>query len=115
MVLIPDYFRGTFCDHTHPSFPDFQKRVTQWANLKKDFDEGVLPYAKKHGAETFACVGMTYMTDILAHFVQTGYDPFRCLLGQLRQPEVVWTLQGSKGCSFLPSFTSRHNQTPRGG
>jgi hypothetical protein len=57
MILIPDYFRGTFCDPTKPEITAFLKKVTQLENIKRDFDEGVLPYARKHGADTFACIG----------------------------------------------------------
>ena len=55
---MPDYFRhGRFMAPTDPAAPSFVKEVTQWKKLRKDWEQKIVPYAKKHGAETFAVVG----------------------------------------------------------
>ncbi len=57
MVLIPDYFRGRSQNPTSPGTMEFIKDVSQWSKLKLDWEERVLPYAKKHGAKTFGAMG----------------------------------------------------------
>merc|ERR1712117_304272 len=56
MVVMPDYFRGGFCEPTKPEFNEFLKRVTVASNITKDFD-AAMKYAKEHGAQTFSCIG----------------------------------------------------------
>ena len=58
MVLIPDYYRGTFMEPWKPEAPDFIKEKTNWANLKNDWENKVRPYAQKHGARKFAAIGI---------------------------------------------------------
>ena len=53
---MPDYFRGGFCDPTKPEFGEFLKRVSVASTITEDFDAAV-EHAKKHGAQTFACIG----------------------------------------------------------
>ena len=63
MVLIPDFYRGTFCDVTKEpgeTIMAFLKSSTDLANLRKDFDNFVLPYAKKNGAESIGTFGFCW-------------------------------------------------------
>ena len=47
MVVMPDYFRGGFCEPTKPEFSEFLKRVTVADNIKRDFDAAV-EYLAQH-------------------------------------------------------------------
>ena len=59
MVIIPDYYRGEMKDPTGfgPDVVEFLKNQTNWAKLKADYEEKILPYAEKHGAKTFGAIG----------------------------------------------------------
>ena len=57
MVLIPDYFRGSWQDPRQPGVPEFLRKHTQWDNLKRDYLDRIKPYAVRHGAKQFAAVG----------------------------------------------------------
>jgi len=63
MVLIPDYYRGTFCDVTKEpgeKIMAFLKTNTDLAKLRTEFETFVLPYAKKHGAESLGTFGFCW-------------------------------------------------------
>jgi len=60
MVIIPDYFRGTWKSPftTDPlELMEWARDKTTWTKRKLDWENIVLPTAKKHGAHSFGCVG----------------------------------------------------------
>ena len=66
MVIIPDYFRGTFCDIfkvDKSEIESFVKKHSDWSGtLKGDWEKSILPYASQHGATTFGTVGKHFNT-----------------------------------------------------
>jgi len=65
MVLIPDFYRGTFCDvHKEPQETTvaFLKANSDLGKLEKDFKDFVLPYATKNGAKSFGAFGFCWGT-----------------------------------------------------
>ena len=61
MVIIPDYFRGTFCNifkEDKSSIEAFCKKQSVWdGKLKDDWEKSILPYATRLGALSFGTVG----------------------------------------------------------
>ncbi len=57
LVLLPDYFREKPVEPTDPTIMDFVKEKTQWDDLRKDWEEAIVPYANKHGAKAFGVIG----------------------------------------------------------
>jgi len=57
MVIIPDFYRGTWKDPTSPDVVQFIKDQTDWSKLKVDLEEKVLPFAKSKGATSFGSLG----------------------------------------------------------
>lgn len=58
LVILPDYFRGEFCDPSAGcDIVQFLKSKTKWENLKDDWETKILPFAEIKGAKTFGAVG----------------------------------------------------------
>jgi len=58
LVLLPDWFRGTWQDPFEPAgIPEFLNRTTQWDKILSDFHALVEPLATERGATTFGSVG----------------------------------------------------------
>ena len=57
LVVMPDYFRGTWQDPTKPGVLEFLKRTTQWSNIKADWELKIRPVAIAHGAKEFGSFG----------------------------------------------------------
>ena len=61
MAIIPDYYRGTFCDifKVEQSVAHaFAKENSVWeGKLKDDWEKSILPYATKNGATSFGTIG----------------------------------------------------------
>ena len=49
LVVIPDFFRGTWRSPTAPDVADWAKEQTLWSKLKLDLEKIVLPFAKSKG------------------------------------------------------------------
>merc|ERR1712106_1136626 len=45
LVVMPDYFRGTFQDPTKPGALEFLQRTTQWTNIEQDWKLKIKPPA----------------------------------------------------------------------
>ena len=50
LVIIPDFYRGTWKDPTSPDVVEFAKEQTQWSKLKLDLENIILPFAKSKGS-----------------------------------------------------------------
>ena len=61
MVVIPDYYRGTYCNifkEDKASIESFAKRESTWeGKLKDDWEKSILPYISEHGASIIGSVG----------------------------------------------------------
>jgi len=57
LVVIPDYYRGTWRDPTAPDVVQFIKDNTSWDKLRVDIDNIVLPFVKSKGATRIAAIG----------------------------------------------------------
>ena len=61
MVIIPDYYRGTFCDifkEDKSAIEAFARKQSVWeGKLKDDWEKSIFPYASKYGATSFGTVG----------------------------------------------------------
>ncbi len=74
---MPDYFRGRWQDPSQPGTPQFVKEVTQWPRLKLDWEERILPYARRNGARTFCAMGTCWGSYLVLR-LSGGYgDLFR--------------------------------------
>ena len=51
LVVIPDFYRGTWKDPTSPGVVEFAKEKTQWSKLKLDLENIILPFAKSKGQQ----------------------------------------------------------------
>ena len=49
LVVIPDFFRGTWRSPTAPDVATWAKEQTDWGKLKLDLENIVLPFAKSKG------------------------------------------------------------------
>ena len=49
LVVIPDFFRGTWRSPTAPDVATWAKEQTDWTKLKLDLEKIVLPFAKSKG------------------------------------------------------------------
>jgi len=57
LVVLPDWFRGTWQDPFQPGIPEFLARTTQWDKILSDWERLVRPLAVESGAGTFLTVG----------------------------------------------------------
>ena len=51
LVVIPDFFRGTWRSPTAPDVATWAKEQTDWTRLKVDLENIVLPFAKSKGSD----------------------------------------------------------------
>ena len=49
LVVMPDFYRGSWKDPSSPDVVQFLKDQTQWSKLKLDLDNIVMPFAKNKG------------------------------------------------------------------
>ena len=49
LVIIPDFYRGTFREPTAPDVVTWLKEVTNWPSLKQTLEKIVVPFAKSKG------------------------------------------------------------------
>ena len=57
MVIIPDWYRGTFNDPSQGGTAEFLKTHSNKDNIKSDWKNKICPYAKRHGAKVYGAVG----------------------------------------------------------
>merc|ERR1712133_180732 len=57
MVVLPDWFRGTWQDPTQPGIKEFLVRTTQWEEILRDWESLVKPLVVSLGAVTFQTAG----------------------------------------------------------
>ena len=57
LVIIPDFYRGSWCDPSSPEVVTFLQDKTQWQKLKQDLDTIVMPFARSKGGEVFGALG----------------------------------------------------------
>ena len=77
LVIIPDFFRGTWKDPSGPApeLIQFITEKTQWANLKQDLENIVLPFARSKGATVFSALGTCWGTYMVLK--ESSYPGFR--------------------------------------
>ena len=51
LVIIPDFYRGTYREPTAPDVVQWLKEVTNWTKLKQTFEDVVMPFARSKGEE----------------------------------------------------------------
>merc|ERR1712079_882093 len=77
LVIIPDFYRGTWKDPTGP-MPDvmqFIKDQTQWSKLQRDLETIVLPFARSKGAQEFGAIGTCWGSYMVIR--ESSYPEFR--------------------------------------
>lgn len=57
LVIIPDFYRGTYREPTAPDVVQWLKEVTNWTKLKQTFEDIVMPFARSKGAKEFGAIG----------------------------------------------------------
>ena len=57
LVIIPDFYRGTWKDPSSPDVVTFLQDQTQWAKLSQDLNNIVMPFARSKGGEVFGALG----------------------------------------------------------
>jgi len=57
LVIIPDWYRGTWCDPSSPGVAQFLTNQSDWTKLDRDWQDKVIPFAKKKGATSLGCLG----------------------------------------------------------
>jgi len=75
LVIMPDFYRGSWKDPTSPDVVQFLKDQTQWDKLKADLENIVLPFAKKKGATEFGAVGTCWGSYMVLR--ECAYDGFK--------------------------------------
>ena len=53
LVIIPDFYRGTYREPTAPDVVQWLKEVTNWTKLKQTFEDIVMPFARTKGDKLF--------------------------------------------------------------
>jgi len=126
-VLIPDYYRGETAEKHFMTgtLPKFIKQQTVWENLKRDWEEGVLPYAEDHGCKTFGAIGTcwgSYMVVRLAAdpkmkagvSMHPSHSPIMAThLGE-DEEEILNEIQDDSRQVFMPSAQDHVNVKPGG-
>ena len=64
--MMPDFYRGEWCDPTSDKTVQFLKDKTKWENLKVDWQTKVLPFAESKGAKTFGAIGNFHYIKIVS-------------------------------------------------
>ena len=49
LVIIPDFYRGSYREPTAPDVVQWLKEVTNWSKLKQTFEDIVMPFARSKG------------------------------------------------------------------
>ena len=57
LVIIPDFYRGSWKDPSSPDVVSFLQDQTQWAKLSQDLDTIVMPFARSKGGQVFGALG----------------------------------------------------------
>ena len=65
LVIMPDYYRKTWCDPSDEKIGSFIKEKTDWKNLKKEWEQKIQPFAEEKGAQYYGSVGTN---NISCHF-----------------------------------------------
>jgi len=61
LVILPDYYRGTFQIPWLPGAKEFLKKQSNWTSIKSDFDL-VKEFAESKGAQTYGAIGTCWGT-----------------------------------------------------
>jgi len=111
MVIIPDFYRGTWRDPTAADVVQFIKDETNWDKLKKDLEGIVLPFAKSKGASSLGALGTCWGSYMVVR--ECAYAQFKAgvswhpshppLIGLLGEDEKA--MLGSISCPqlFMPA------------
>ena len=57
LVIMPDYYRKTWCDPSDEKIGSFIKEKTDWKNLKEEWEQKIQPFAQEKGAQYYGSVG----------------------------------------------------------
>ena len=57
LVIMPDYYRGTWCDPSDEKIGSFIKEKTDCKNIKDEWEQKIQPFAEKKGAQYYGSVG----------------------------------------------------------
>ena len=57
LVIMPDYYRKTWCDPSDEKIGSFIKEKTDWKNLKEEWEQKIQPFAEEKGAQYYGSVG----------------------------------------------------------
>lgn len=72
MVIMPDFFRGTWQDPKEPGVVEFAMEHTNWKKLIVDWENKILPFARDKGATRFGCIGTCWGTYMVIR--ESSYD-----------------------------------------
>lgn len=75
MVIIPDFYRGTWQDPSAPGTVEFLIEKTNWRKLIVDWENIVLPFAKAKGAKRFGCIGTCWGSYMVLR--ESAYDEMK--------------------------------------
>jgi len=75
LVIMPDFYRGTWRDPTAPDVVEYIKDQTTWSKLQQDLDKIVLPFAKSKGATSLGALGTCWGSYMVVR--ECGYDQFK--------------------------------------
>ena len=65
LVIMPDYYRKTWCDPSDEKIGSFIKEKTDWKNLKEDWEQKIQPFAEEKGAQYYGSVGILIIIFLL--------------------------------------------------
>jgi len=75
LVIMPDFYRGTWKNPTEPDVVQFIKDQTNWAKLQQDLEKIVFPFAKSKGATSFGALGTCWGSYMVLR--ECAYDQFK--------------------------------------
>ena len=75
LVIIPDFYRGTWRIPTAPDIAQYLKDQTNWEKLQQDILKIVLPYAKSRGATSLGALGTCWGSYMVVR--ECGYEQFK--------------------------------------
>jgi len=123
LVILPDFYRDRkFHDPKNPGTMEFLKEKSQWNELKVDFEEKVLPFAKENGAVSFGAIGTCWGSYMVVR--QCAYPelkagvsmhPSHTVVSKIREEEEGDILQAI-ACPqlFMPAGNDPPNVKPGG-